>query len=309
MARRLRIQYAGARYHVINRGNLQHDVFATLGTKNAFLIALDEAAVQFSWQVHAFVIMRNHYHLALETPEPNLVQGMHWLQSTFSTRLTRFHNQHGHVFQGRYKALLIEDALHLARVCDYIHLNPVRAGVVAAAQVGEYRSSSLWHCLQATTRDWFQSTELLRSLRLETNREPWRKYRDYLADIAATRDDDRNVRGAYSGGWAIGTGGWRRAIARQHAHLALAPEMSATEIAELRSARWQQALDAALQEAGKSLTDVESAPKGVGWKVAIARQLRTTVAAPYRWIAMTLKMGHPAAVRGYLSRRTLQSAD
>ena len=127
MARRLRIQYPGARYHVINRGNLQHDVFATFGAQNAFLIALEQAAVQFGWQAHAFVVLRNHYHFALETPEPNLVDGMHWLQSTFATKLTRFHDQHGHVFQGRYKALLVEDAHHLARVCDYIPLNPVAA--------------------------------------------------------------------------------------------------------------------------------------------------------------------------------------
>lgn len=129
---------------MINRGNVQHDVFATSGAKRAFLVTLGEASVQFGWRASAFVIMRNHYHLALQTPEPNLVAGMHWLQSTFAIRLTRFHHQHGHVFQGRYKALLIEDAHALARVCDYIHLNPVHAGIVAAANVGNYRWSSLW---------------------------------------------------------------------------------------------------------------------------------------------------------------------
>ncbi len=85
--------------------------------------------------------------------------------------------------------------------------------------------------------------------------------------------------------------------------------MSPTEIAEIKCARWPQALDAAFKEAGKSFADAESAPEGVGWKVAIARTLRTTVAAPYRWIATTLRMGHPAAVRRYLSPRILQSAD
>ncbi|MGH7957616.1 MAG: transposase [Opitutaceae bacterium] len=309
MARRLRIQYPGARYHVINRGNLQHNVFATAGAKNAFLIALDEAAMQFGWHVHAFVVMRNHYHLALATPEPNLVQGMHWLQSTFATRLTRFHGQHGHVFQGRYKALLVEDAYHLARVCDYIHLNPVRAGIVTGEAVGEYLSSSLWHCHRGTTRDWLQSTELLQSLNLEHESDPWRKYLDHLASVSVTRDDDRNLRGAYSRGWAIGTAGWRSTLARQYSHLALAPEMSAAEIADVKCARWQQALDAALEEAGKSLLDAKHAPKSIEWKVDIARKLRARVAAPYRWIAMTLTMGHPAAVRGYVAQHTLQSAD
>ncbi len=93
MARRLRLQFPGARYHVINRGNLQHAVFATSGARRAFLSTLGEAAVQFGWRASAFVVMSNHYHLALETPEPNLVAGMHWLQSTFAIRLTRFHHQ------------------------------------------------------------------------------------------------------------------------------------------------------------------------------------------------------------------------
>ena len=117
------------------------------------------------------------------------------------------------------------------------------------------------------------------------------------------------MRGAYSGGWAIGPAGWRRASARQPAQLALSPEMSATEIAEIKCARWQQALDAAFKEAGKSWADAAIAPKGVGGKVAIARTRRTTAATPYCWVATTLQRGHPAAVRGDLSPRTLQSAD
>ena len=108
---------------------------------------------------------------------------------------------------------------------------------------------------------------------------------------------------------AIGPAGGRRASARQPAQLALSPEMSATEIAEIKCARWQQALDAALKEAGKSWADAASAPKGVGGKVAIARTRRTPVAAPYRWIATPWQRGHPAAVRGDLSTRTWQSAD
>jgi REP element-mobilizing transposase RayT len=93
MTRRIRLQYSGDRYHVINRGNLQHDVFATAGAKRTFLVTLGEAAVQFGWRASAFVIMRNHSHLTLETAEPNLVAGMHWLQSTFANRLTRFHRR------------------------------------------------------------------------------------------------------------------------------------------------------------------------------------------------------------------------
>ena len=82
MARCVRIQYEGTRYHVINRGNYRRDVFGTVGAAPAFLAAVGEACERHAWRVHAFVVMRNHYHLALETPSPNLVAGMHWLQKS-----------------------------------------------------------------------------------------------------------------------------------------------------------------------------------------------------------------------------------
>jgi REP element-mobilizing transposase RayT len=86
MARKLRIEYPGALYHVINRGNYRRDVFESAGAAEAFVAALREAVAQYGWRVHAYVVMRNHYHLAVETPQPNLVEGMHWLQSTLATR-------------------------------------------------------------------------------------------------------------------------------------------------------------------------------------------------------------------------------
>ena len=132
MARRLRIQFGGALYHVINRGNYRRAVFGTVGAARAFESTLTETCVRHGWRLHARGIMPNHYHLALETPEPNLVEGMHWLQSTFATRFNRFRNERGHLFQARHQSPLVEDAAALARVIDYIHLNPVRAGMVPA---------------------------------------------------------------------------------------------------------------------------------------------------------------------------------
>jgi putative transposase len=90
MARKLRIDYGGAIYHVINRGNYRRDLFETVGAAAAFLRVLFEATGRFGWKIHAYVLMCNHFHLAVETPQPNLVQGMHWLQSTLATRFNRF---------------------------------------------------------------------------------------------------------------------------------------------------------------------------------------------------------------------------
>jgi putative transposase len=108
MARKLRLEFPGACYHVINRGNYRADIFATDGAKAAFERCLFEAGTKSGWLLHAFVLMRNHYHLAVETPLANLVSGMQWLQATFANRFNRFRDERGHLFQGRYKALLVE---------------------------------------------------------------------------------------------------------------------------------------------------------------------------------------------------------
>jgi len=301
MARRLRIQFPGARYHVINRGNLQYDIFATDGARRAFIGVMGEACEKFAWRVHAYTVMRNHYHLGLETPEPNLVDGMHWLQSTFAIRLTRFHDQHGHVFQGRYQSLLIQDDAHLARVCDYIHLNPVRAGVVSAVRLPEFAWSSLSAWLAGSAHRWLESAVVLRTPGGVDAGNPWMPYvMDLVAVANGDPNDDRMVRGAFSRGWAIGTAGWRKALAREHAHLAVAPELSQSEVKELQSERWQRALDSALQECGRSQDDLAQSPKSASWKRALALKLRDMAAPPFRWLADKLCMGEPGSVRAYV---------
>jgi len=109
MARKLRLEFPGAIYHVINRGNYRGFVFRTEGAKRAFVDCLFAACVRSEWRLHAFVVTGNHYHLALETPRGNLVAGMQWLQSTFANRFNKLRGEHGHLFQGRYKSLLVEE--------------------------------------------------------------------------------------------------------------------------------------------------------------------------------------------------------
>jgi putative transposase len=105
VARKTRIEFGGACYHVINRGNYRRDLFAAKGAAESFRKCLFEAAERCGWRLHAFVIMRNHFHLAVETPEPNLSDGMKWLQGTWAARFNRFRGEVGRPFQGRYKAL------------------------------------------------------------------------------------------------------------------------------------------------------------------------------------------------------------
>jgi putative transposase len=127
MARKPRVEFEGATYHVMCRGNHQEAIFKDNRDHEVFLNTLQEVSARNGWLIHAFVLMGNHYHLLLETPEPNLVDGMRWLQSTYTQRFNARHKEWGHLFQGRYKALLVDDGDYFNAVADYIHLNPARS--------------------------------------------------------------------------------------------------------------------------------------------------------------------------------------
>ena len=108
MARKLRIQYPGAIYHVMNRGDRREAIFEDDEDRQRLLKALTEACEKTGWQVHAYCLMRNHFHLVIETPQPNLVAGMKWLLGTYTSRFNRRHKEFGHLFSGRYKALIVD---------------------------------------------------------------------------------------------------------------------------------------------------------------------------------------------------------
>src|SRR5438270_8024873 len=136
MARKVRVQYPGAVYHVMSRGNRRERIVRTDADRQLFLITLGEACQKAGFQVHAFCLMGNHFHLVLETPQANLVAGMKWLLSTYTSRFNRRHKLSGHLFSGRYKALIVDGSGngYLKTVCDYVHLNPVRANLLTAKQ-------------------------------------------------------------------------------------------------------------------------------------------------------------------------------
>jgi REP element-mobilizing transposase RayT len=132
MARKLRVQYPGAIYHVMNRGNRREPIFKDDQDRERFLETLGETCDKTGWQVHAYCLMLNHFHLVIETPRANLVAGMKWFLSTYTSRFNRRHKLFGHLFSGRYKSLIVEGSGdgYLRTVCDYVHLNPVRANLV-----------------------------------------------------------------------------------------------------------------------------------------------------------------------------------
>src|SRR6266511_1885531 len=132
MARSIRIEIPGAFYHVMARGNRREAIFLDDNDRRFFLETLGEACGKTGWRVHAWVLMGNHYHVCVETPEPNLVAGMQWFQNTLTRRFNVRHRKWGRLFGDRYKAVIVEgeNDYYYQTLLDYIHLNPVRAGLV-----------------------------------------------------------------------------------------------------------------------------------------------------------------------------------
>src|SRR5215472_1190357 len=131
MARPLRIEQPGGRYHVTARGNERKAIYRNDSDRAHFLEVLAEVVERFGIRIHAYALMDNHYHLLVETPEANLSRAMQWVNVSYSVWFNRRHDRAGHLFQGRFKSVLVEDDTGWQEVARYVHLNPVRIGGLA----------------------------------------------------------------------------------------------------------------------------------------------------------------------------------
>ena len=303
MARRLRMQYPGAYYHVVNRGNYRRDLFESAGAARAFVEALEEASALYRWKVFSYCLMRNHYHLVIETVEPNLVEGMHWLQCTFSTRFNRFRSERGHLFQGRYHAGIIEDAKVLAHIVDYVHLNPVRAGIVEADKAAAFRWSSLGRFVRGPRFAGLVADEWLIAKGYQDDQGGWKAYQAAIEQLANNLEDQKQLGwDGFGNGWAHGSATWKQEMAAQHRQHALDPEIEAEQLKEIREVLWQEALDAELQKAGHKREDLSLGNYAEPWKVAIAGSLRFKLGISISWLAEHLKLGKASSARSQICR-------
>jgi len=142
MARQWRIEYPGAFYHVLSRGNDRQEVFRSDDDRKMFLGLIGEVSTRFQIDVLAYVLMGNHYHVLLKTGEGNLSKAMQWLGTTYTRKFNNRHDRSGHLFQGRYKSFLVENETYLLRLSCYIHRNPLRAGIVE--RLADYRKAPGW---------------------------------------------------------------------------------------------------------------------------------------------------------------------
>lgn len=186
MPRKPRVEFAGALYPVMCRGDRREAIFLDDEDRLRVLDTMAEVRERSGWLVHAYVLMGNHYHLLLETPEANLVEGMRWFQSTYTIRFTHRHGLSGHLFQGRYKALVVDPAQdgYFLQASTYIHLNPVRAKLVRleADPLSAYRWSSYPEYLKPPRRrgDLVQVERVLGSLGLDDHTRGRTRYAEYM---------------------------------------------------------------------------------------------------------------------------------
>jgi len=140
MARPLRIEYPGAVYHITARGNRKADIYLGSSDRYKFLQILEETVANYNWLCHAYCLMNNHYHLLIETPEANLSEGMRQLNGVYTQHFNRSNESVGHLFQGRFKSILVEKESYLLELCRYIVCNPVRANLCKAPKNWKWSS-------------------------------------------------------------------------------------------------------------------------------------------------------------------------
>lgn len=178
MTRPLRIEYPGAVYHITSRGNARQDIYVDDEDREKFLSILSLATERFHWLCHSYCLMDNHYHLLVETPIPNLSAGMRQLNGIYTQAFNRRHQRVGHLFQGRFKAIVVEKQAHLLELSRYIILNPVKAGIV------QHPEDYLWSSYRATigltkVSDFLTVTWLLDNFSSQTNRAQ-QLYREFV---------------------------------------------------------------------------------------------------------------------------------
>jgi len=292
---------------VINRGNYRRNLFGAGGAAEAFERVLDEAAQRFAWRIHAYVIMSNHFHLGVELGEPNLSEGMKWLQGTWIRRYNSFRRLVGRPFQGRYKALVVAPGHAFGQVCHYIHLNPVRAGICEARAVSSYQWSSLPKFTVAKRSGWLDPvTVLLESGDLRDSPTGWKNYLRYLEFLATDELAKKElVAGRMSRGWCVGDRAFRNEMRKVLVERGAAVErfggLEPAEVQAERSHAWEEQLQVLARRAKITLSALPSA-KSHPNKAMLAAAMKASHSVSNRWLAERLAMGQPASASQFARR-------
>jgi putative transposase len=305
MPRKLRVEYEGAIYHVMNRGDRREPIFKDDKDRELFLKTLGQCCTKTDWQVHAYCLMPNHFHLVVETPQANLVAGMKWFLGTYTGRFNRRHKLFGHLFSGRYKSLIVDGSAngYLRTVCDYVHLNPVRAKLLGASQtLREYRWSSYPGYLSRKRDKWLRVDRLLGEVGIPRDSATGRREFEKRMQERASQespDDYKPLRR----GWCLGDESFRKELLGQMAERVGANHYGA-ERQESGEEKAERMVAEELRKRGWTEANLKSRRKGDSEKVKIAARLRRETIMTLKWIAQRLQMGSWTHVSNCLAGRT-----
>ena len=310
MARQLRVEYAGAIYHVMSRGDRQESIFWDEEDRRRFLKTLGEACEKAGWQVHAYCLMGNHFHLVLETPQPTLVAGMKWFLGTYTQRFNARHRLRGHLFAGRYKSLLVDgsDDMYLRVVCDYVHLNPVRAGLIAAdGKLVDYAWSSFPEYLKepAQRPGWLRVDRLLGEMGIQQDDAAGRReFQETMeARCRVEGHADEELWSGIRRGWRFGAEDFLERLLEAGAAGGAKPEIhSGVAVAETIEEKARRLIEEFLGKRGTLLEDLRARSKGDELKIELAGELRKNTAMSMAWIANELHAGAPNSVWNALAK-------
>jgi len=290
----------------MNRGDRREPIFTDDNDRHLFLDTLGKACQKADWEVHCWCLMSNHFHLVIETPRANLVEGMRWFLRVYTNRFNHRQKEFGHVFSGRYKALPVESRGngYLKTVCDYVHLNPARAGLLAPEQPLEsYRWSSYLLYLGEPSRRpaWLRVDRLLGEWGIPKDSAAGRE--QFAARVEARRraeasQDIDQLRGA----WCVGSEEFREELLAQVNQLA-SPRHRGEDIREAGVAKAARIIREELEALRWSPEHLPARRKGDPQKVRIAMRLRRETTMTLAWIADRLCMGAASHVACLLYRQ------
>ena len=310
MPRQARVEYEGAIYHVMNRGDRREPIVHTEEDRELFVQTLAQACERCGWQVHAWCLMKNHFHLVVETPLGNLVAGMKWFLGAYTMRFNTRYRLRGHLFAGRYKSLIVDesDPLYLRVVCDYVHLNPARARIVKPDEPLEsYRWSSYGDYLKSPARRpaWLRVDQVLGEHGIDRDNHRGRLELSRRMEALRSDNDDEAHYKEIRRGWRFGG---EEFVARLLERLEgrLGESQTRREQHESMEARAQVIIAEALKKAGWSEQRLAKERKGHPVKVEIARRLRQKTTMSLKWTAERLKMGTWTYLNLLLHKKIIQ---
>lgn len=317
MPRKPRVEYAGAVYHVMNRGDRGGRVFLDKLDYDLFLAKLTEVCGRTGWRIHSYVLMPNHFHWLLETPEANLVAGMKWFLGAYSQAFNARHRRRGHVFQGRYKALPVETGAgnYFETVSTYIHLNPARAKLLDMnhPDLANYRWSSYPSYVGSAKERpaWLEVGRVLGNVRLKDSADGRERYEEFIRGRIKelrTREGKKLYKDVWNQiryGWCLGGQGFQEKML-DFVGLRMKGKQRESYSGAEKNRHDEKMAEELLRKTMKALgvdeERLQREAKGSLIKGALAWYVHRKAMASHKWISQRLQTGCASNLTMYINR-------